>query len=185
MRTRQITTLALTLLAPAALLVTGCDTAPKTEVDRQSLSADVQATLTRFKGTDPSLKPLLTGSKGYAVFPDIGKGGFIIGGAYGKGEVFTGDTRIGFCDVSQGSIGFQAGAQSYSTVLVFLTDKEFLNFKSGNYTFAANVSAVALAAGAAAQADYAKGVVVLVETRGGLMAEAAVGGQKYTYKPLN
>ncbi|MGQ0626854.1 MAG: YSC84-related protein, partial [Phycisphaerales bacterium] len=133
--------------------------------------------------TDPSLNVLLTGAKGYAVFPDIGKAGLVLGGAYGKGEVFQGSTQIGFCDLTQGSIGLQIGAQSYSEVVVFLTDREFANFKAGSYAFAANVSAVALSAGAAGKADYAKGVIVLVETRGGLMAEASVGGQKFSYLP--
>jgi len=166
----------------AGFMMGGCETAPRTEGDRLSLSADVDATLVRFEQADPSLRPLLNAAVGYAVFPDVGKAGFIVGGGYGKGEFFEGGVRTGYCDISQGSIGFQVGAQSYAEVVLFLKKSEVAAFKSGNYEFAANWSAVALAAGAASKADYAKGVIVLVEPRGGLMAEASVGGQKFSYR---
>ena len=106
---RTVSTLILSLvLAPAALIaLAGCETAPKSEADRSSLTAEVQATLSRFRYTDPSLSPLLSGAKGYAVFPDVGKAGLVVGGAYGHGELYQGTDKVGFCDIVQGTVGLQ------------------------------------------------------------------------------
>ena len=176
---------ALSLLAATPLMmVAACHTEPRNEEERSNLSGDVQATLNRFRNTDPSLITLMRDAVGYAVLPDVGKAGLIVGGAYGNGEVYEGGHRIGYCDVTQGSIGAQIGAQSFSEVIVFLRQSELDNFKESRFEFTANASAVALRAGAAKAANYDKGVVVLVEPRGGLMAEASVGGQKFRFRPL-
>lgn len=167
-----------------AAIVGGCQTAPKTAAERDTLASDVQAALTAFRNADASLDGLLARSVGYAVFPDIGKAGLIAGGAYGRGELFEGGVRVGFCDVRQGTVGLQAGAQTYSQIIIFLTPEKLQDFKSGKLAFAANASAVAIKAGAAATADYSGGVVVFVQSRGGLMAEAAIGGQQFTFSPF-
>lgn len=171
--------LALVLAAP--LCVTGCSTAPKNDKDRQVLSDDVSATLTRFKTEDPTLQDLLNRSVGYAVFPNIGKGGLIVGGSYGKGEVFEGGKRIGWCDNSQATVGLQIGVQNFSELVVFMKKDNLTSFKSGDYSFTADVSAVAISKGAAAKTDPAKGVVVFLGKETGLMAEASVGGQRFRF----
>lgn len=169
--------------ACAAGLVGGCSTAPTSDTDKGALSYDVRGAMESFKGADPSLQGLLDRSSGYAIFPDIGKAGLIAGGAYGRGEVYEGGKFIGYADVTKGSIGLQAGAQTFSELLIFMTPAQLAKFKDGKFSLTADASAIAIKSGAAATADYSKGVVVFVQGKGGLMAEASVGGQGFSFVP--
>src|SRR5262245_3360382 len=95
-------------------ILIGCTSpTPKHESERQALATESTASLNTFTTEDPSLKPLLDKAVGYAVFPDVGKGGFIAGGAYGKGEVFEGGKKIGYADLTQATIGLQIGGQTF------------------------------------------------------------------------
>ena len=132
---------------------------------------------------DPSLDRLLGQSIGLAVFPSVGKGGAGVGGAYGKGVLYEGDRAVGYCDMTQGTLGLQLGAQSYTEILVFSTRDAFDRFKSGNFAFDAQATAVGLNKGAAANASFSQGVAVFTTDEAGLMVEVAVGGQKFTYQP--
>jgi lipid-binding SYLF domain-containing protein len=164
----------------------GCKTAPKTEGDAVKLSANADAAIAAYKGQDSSLQALLDKSVGYAVFPDIGKAGWFVGGSYGKGQVYTQDGKmIGYADITSVSAGFQWGAQDFSELLVFMKQGDFDSFKTGDFSVGANVSAVALTAGAAGTTDPSKGVIAFVDTKGGLMAEAAVGGQRMRFHPAD
>jgi lipid-binding SYLF domain-containing protein len=165
-------------------LLAGCSTSPKTEGDTAALGANTQAALDSFKAKDPSLQPLLDRAVGWAVFPDIGKAGWFVGGSYGRGEAFEGGRKIGYADISEVSAGFQWGAQNFRQILVFMKQEELDKFKTGDFSLGGNVSAVALTAGAAGKTDPSKGVIALVDTKGGLMAEAAVGGQRLRFRPL-
>ena len=161
----------------------GCSTAPKTAAKRASLHQEVLATISTFKQEDPSLQKLFDDASGYAVFPTIGKGAIGLGGAYGRGQLFEDGQVIGFCDLTQGTIGFQLGGQAYSELIFFENRGALLHFKSGNLAFAAQASAVAATAGASTDADYESGVIVFTLTRGGLMYEASIGGQKFSFEP--
>ncbi len=172
----------LTLIVGLGL--SACSTEPKSEGDKSTLSAEVNAALTGFKNDDSSLQGLLDKAVGYAVFPEVGKAGLGVGGSFGRGEVFEGGKKIGFADVTKATIGLQAGAQTFSELILFLKQPTLDAFKKGEFEFSADVSAVAIKSGAAATADHSKGVVVFVRTKGGLMAEASVGGQKFNFKPL-
>jgi lipid-binding SYLF domain-containing protein len=144
----------------------------------------VRNTVQAFKKKDPGLNKFFAEAYGYAVFPSVIKGGaFGFGGAYGKGQVFERGVVVGDASVSQGSIGFQLGGQSYSEI-VFFKDREALQrFKSGNLKFAAQASAVAVTEGVAANAAYDNGVAVFSLPKKGLMVEAAIGGQRFVFKP--
>jgi lipid-binding SYLF domain-containing protein len=143
-------------------------------------------------------------SYGYALFPTIGKGGIGIGGAYGDGKIFVGGKEVGKSSMAQLSIGLQLGGQVYSQI-IFLQDKRaFDDFSSGNFEFSAQATAVAITAAAGAQsstaggssagasggkndastasAGYTKGMAVFTVAKGGLMYEAALAGQKYSYE---
>lgn len=148
-----------------------------------TLQDDAQATLTRFKSQDTSLEQVLKNAVGYAVFPTIGKGGFIAGAAYGRGTVYEGGKQIGYADIRQGSVGAQIGGQSFAELLVFQTPEAMYKFKNNNFTFGANATAVALQAGAAAGTEFKDGVAMFMETKGGLMADASLSGQKFTFVP--
>ena len=173
----------LIVLAAMGTSLSGCSTAPKTQSKRDTLHADVLTTIDRFKREDPSMEALFKESAGYAVFPTVGKGAVGIGGAYGKGELFEGGKKIGYCDLSQGTIGFQLGGQAYSELIFFQNNTSLQSFKGGNLEFAAQASAVAATAGASANADFENGVLVFTMEKGGLMYEASIGGQKFSYVP--
>lgn len=162
----------------------GCSTAPKSVEAREELGSEVQAALVAAKQTDPGLQRFFDTAVGYAVFPTVGKGAVGVGGAYGRGQLFERGQLIGYCSLTQASIGLALGGQSY-TELIFFEDQAALDrFKSGNYAFSAQASAVALKSGASANARYADGVAVFTMGEAGLMVEASVGGQKFAFEPI-
>ena len=163
----------------------GCSTAPRTDVDRVRLHDEVATTITQFKQKDPSLTRYFDEAYGYAVFPSVGKGAIGIGGAYGRGVVYEQGRRIGYCDLSQGTIGFQLGGQAYSEAIFFEHEDPLQEFKIGNFAFSAQASAIAATAGASADAPYENGVAVFTMPQGGLMFEASIGGQNFSFAPLD
>ena len=167
-----------------ALCLTGCSTAPKTVEGRADLDQAVRHTIDVAHQTDPGIQGFMDKSAGYAVFPTVGKGAIGVGGAFGRGELIQGGRMIGYCTLTQASIGASLGGQSYSELIFFETPIALDNFKSGDYTFAAQVSAVALKSGASANAKYADGVAVFTLGEEGLMVEASVGGQKFSFQPV-
>lgn len=140
--------------------------------------------LAKIRKTDPGLKKFFESSAGYAVFPNVAKGGLIIGGAGGSGYLFENGKAVGKTTLSQASIGAQVGGQAYYEIIFFETKETLAAFKKGEWTMAAQVSAVALKSGASADAKYKEGVAVFTLAQGGAMAEASLGGQKFKYYPL-
>lgn len=143
---------------------------------------------------------------GYAVFPTIGKAGFIIGAARGGGQVYVAGQHVGNTTMTQVSAGLLAGGQGFSQIVFFQDERSFGEFTGGNFEFGANASAVAVTAGASATAatsgasagasggkkdattagtSYHKGMKVFTIAKGGLMLEASVGGQKFSYTPVD
>ena len=146
------------------------------------INPDVTETISRFKQRDPGIQRFFDEAYGYAVFPTIGKGAVGLGGAYGRGQVFEKGSLVGTSKMAQVTIGFQWGGQAYSE-LVFFKDKTALDrFKSGKLEFSAQASAVAITLGASATADYENGVAVFTMTKGGLMYEASIGGQSFSFE---
>ncbi len=144
-------------------------------------------------------------SYAYAVFPSIGQGALVVGGAHGKGHVYVQDKYVGNTTMTQVSVGFQAGGRAYS-MIIFLQDKRaFEEFTGGNYEFGADVNATAITAAASGQvgttgassgasggqkdatttgSSYYKGMAVFTIVKGGAMVQAAVAGQKFTYQAV-
>ena len=147
-------------------------------------NSKVAQTIADFKNHDPDLKTFFNKAYGYAVFPTVGKGGIVVGGAYGTGEVFKKGQLIGTTSLSQLTIGFQLGGQAYSELIFFKDKKSLSDFTAENFEFGAQVSAVAVTAGASANADYNNGVAIFTLAKGGLMYEASVGGQKFTFSEI-
>ena len=152
---------------------------------------------------DAGVSNLFRSAYGYALFPTIGKAGFVLGGAYGTGRVYRGGTYIGNTDMTQATIGFQLGAAGFSQVIFFKDKRALDEFTRGNFEFGADAEAVAITAAAGASAntsgssatasggknnantvgDYHKGMATFTITKGGLMYEVSVGGQKFSYTP--
>jgi lipid-binding SYLF domain-containing protein len=133
------------------------------------------------KAADPGIEKFFEESAGYAVFPSVGKGGIGIGGAHGKGLVIVNDQVVGRSTLTQVTIGLQLGGQVYSEFVFFKDETALDDFQRGNFELGAQASAVAATTGASADADYNKGVAIFTHVTGGLMYEASVGGQKFTY----
>jgi lipid-binding SYLF domain-containing protein len=170
-------------MAVAALLATGCATAPRTAEGKTELNSKVQSAIGKATKSDPGLEKFFDEAVGYAVFPTVGKGAIGVGGAYGRGELYEGGQLDGYCTLTQASIGLALGGQAYTELIFFETKTALDRFKSGNFAFAAQASAVALKSGASANAKYTDGVAVFTMGEAGLMYEASVGGQKFSYEP--
>jgi lipid-binding SYLF domain-containing protein len=137
-----------------------------------------------FKKTDPTIGKFFETSVGWAVFPSVAKGAFIVGGAGGKGVLFENGKAVGTTSLVQVTIGLALGGQEYAEIIFFENALALSSFRGGNFALAAQVSAVAAASGAAATAKYQQGVAVFTVAIGGLMYEASVGGQKFEFKPF-
>lgn len=185
----QLTTTLIWLLATLA-----CDTA---------WADTYQDTINNFANAGESGE-FFRKSYGYAVFPTIGKAGIGVGGAYGEGRVYVGGKHVGNTSMTQVTIGWQLGGQAYSMIIFFRDQRAFDEFTSGNFELSAQATAVAITAGASAAAStagssvaasadkrdaatvggYYTGMAMFTVAKGGLMYEASVGGQKFSYKPL-
>jgi lipid-binding SYLF domain-containing protein len=165
------------------LALSACSTAPESVEGKANIEQEAATALESARRTDPTLVPVFDSSAGYAVFPSVGKGAAGIGGAYGKGVLYEDGVAIGYCDLSQATIGFQLGGQSYTEIICFETEQALENFKQGNFRFDAQATAVALKSGAGANAEFKDGVAVFTMDEAGLMYEASVGGQKFSYQP--
>jgi len=137
-----------------------------------------------FKKADPSMENLFRNSAGYVIFPNVGKGGAGIGGAAGKGTVYQKGMPVGTAQMVQATVGAQAGGEAYREIIFFKEQDALDRFMNNKFEFSEQASAIAVKAGAAANADYRNGVVVLSQEKAGLMVEASLGGQKFTYKAL-
>jgi lipid-binding SYLF domain-containing protein len=170
-----ITAVLFFLTSPAVLWAFEPDTS-------NEMQLDVAKAILEVKKSDPGIQSFFDGSSGYAVFPSVGKGAIGIGGAHGKGLVIVDDKVIGKTSLSQVTIGLSLGGQKYAQFIFFKDDIALGHFQRGNYEMGAQASAVAVTAGASADADYDAGVAVFTNIAGGLMADASVGGQKFTYE---
>ena len=151
------------------------------------------------------LTPYFDSAYGYAVFPSIGKGAVGIGGAYGHGKVYQHGQVTGVATLAKISVGFQVGGQVFQEIIFFQDKRAYDEFTIGSFELDATASAVAITAGAQAQTGtggtsagvstgpdtglqsapgYTKGMAIFVHAKGGFMAEAAIGGQKFTFEPI-
>jgi len=137
-----------------------------------------------FLKTDPSMENLFTNSAGYVIFPNVGKGAVGVGAAAGKGAVYEKGRVVGTAQMTQVTVGAQAGGQAYREVIFFQNKDALDRFMQDKVEFSGQASAIAVKSGASANANYRDGVVVFSQEKGGLMLEASLGGQKFSYKPL-
>ena len=164
-------------------LMAGCSTGSVTKEEGDALSKQAQASRQEWNKVDPQFEAFAKKGYGFAFFPEITKGGLVFGGARGRGVVYEKGQHIGYADLTQASVGFQAGFQDYSQLIVFENQAAMAKFKRNEIDFGANASAVVADKGAAAGAQFVDGVAVFVRPTGGAMAEASLGGQQIAYLP--
>lgn len=146
---------------------------------------DAENAKTSLLKNDNGLERFFENSAGYVIFPNVGKGGFIIGGASGTGVVYQDGDVVGMADLKKLSIGLQAGGQAIIEIIFFETDTDLDRFKEDDFQFSAEASAVAVKSGIAFNAKYKDGVAVFALPKAGLMADASVGGQKFEYSAID
>jgi lipid-binding SYLF domain-containing protein len=173
MRTGQI--------AAVVAVVTMATLAPVRAQDKDA--TEVATAISNFKSADPSLAAWFNSAYGYAVFPSVGKGGLVVGGAAGSGRVFEKGAYIGDAHLTQATIGAQIGGESFAEVIFFETKAALDRFKENRFEMSAGLSAVAASEGKSKDAKYTDGVAVFTHAKKGLMAEASIGGQKFKFTP--
>ncbi len=163
-----------------ALLSAGAQAWDPSEVD--DLNAKAMEAKAEMLKADPKMQRFFDSANAYVTIPTVGKAGFGVGGARGKGLLYEGGKPTAIVTLTQLTVGFQWGGQAYSEFLFFKDAKDTEDFKRGNYELGAQASAVAVTAGVSADANYTGGVAVFTRAKGGLMYEASVGGQKFSVK---
>lgn len=170
--------IALMTVTTAALAALPLQAQKPADLDK---AAEAKATML---GKDPGMAKWFDGAYGYAMFPNVGKGGMGIGGAHGNGTVFREGSPVGKAELLQVTVGFQLGGQSFIEVIFFKDKTALDDFTRGNFEFGAEASAVAFTAEASAKLAYNGGVAIITMAKGGLMYEASIGGQKFNYTPF-
>ena len=170
----------LTMIVASLFIVISAisQTSPKDK----KLIEDSKLAKAAFTRADATLKNKFKKAYGYVLFPNVGKGGAIIGGASGNGVVYQNGKMIGRARMTQVTVGLQIGGQGYREVIFFENMNDLERFKGNNFELSAQTSAVAVKEGSSENVKYAEGVLIFTQTKGGLMAEASVGGQKFTFK---
>ncbi|MBU2905942.1 lipid-binding SYLF domain-containing protein [Arenibacter algicola] len=164
------------------LIVTGLAYSQKNDTNK--LLADAENAKQKMIQQDQGLKKFFNNASGYVIFPNVGEGGLIVGAASGKGIVYEKGNSVGIASLKKLDIGVQAGGQALAQVIFFETKEALNEFKTDDYAFSAEVSAVVIESGASQNANYNDGVVVFTMPKAGLMVDASVGGQKFDYEPF-
>ena len=170
--------------ALAALVIgtmAACSTAPASQQGKDDLVRRAAAALTAWNREIPGIEGFARGSYGYAMFPEIGKGGAGLGGAYGRGVVYEGGQHIGYADLSQASLGVQLGGQSYGELIVFATRAALERFKQGRTDGTVDTSAVLIESGYAVNIELIGDATVFLKPNAGAMGQLVVAGQRLTF----
>lgn len=158
-----------------------CFTAMAQNKKDKKIMKDAEKAKKALLKADSGLQEYFDDSAGYVIFPNVGKGGFIIGAASGNGVVYQNGKTVGMADLKKLTVGFQAGGQAVTEAIFFENEADLIEFKGDEFEFSAGISAIALKSGVAASAKYKEGVAVFVLPKAGLMADVTVGGQKFEY----
>ena len=168
----------------AALAIPACASGPKSTSEQHTLDNQVTTTLDEMRAKDPGINQVLGSAYAYAVFPDVGKGGFIVGAAGGRGMLYEQGRATGNVKIQQGSFGAQAGAQTFAELVVLHDQAEVNKLKSGHFDLGGNASAVVIKTGGGLATETARGQTVFVMPRGGAMVDVSVAGQRIMFEPL-
>jgi lipid-binding SYLF domain-containing protein len=178
----MINALRLALVVPVLLL--GMNVASAKDIDTDELHGKVEAIKKDWQAKDDTFDATLKGAYAYAIFPEVGKGGFIVGASHGAGEVYKKGKLIGHSKMTQTTVGAQVGGQTYAEVILFKNKKALDRFKASRFEGSAAATAIGGKKGAAAASKYKDGTAIMVLPLKGAMAEAAGGGQKFKFEPV-
>lgn len=148
---------------------------------KAQLIRDAKDSKNAFIENSNNMADLFDSAVGYVIFPNVGKGAYILGGAAGNGVLFENGQVQGFAELRQIDIGLQIGGQAYRQAILFQTQNELNKFKEGNYSLSGNASAVILEQGKAKNVEFNNGRAIVTMPKAGAMVEVSVGGQKFEY----
>ncbi|MGY5846155.1 lipid-binding SYLF domain-containing protein [Salegentibacter sp. HM20] len=152
--------------------------------EQQELIDDAEKAKAAFMAENAETGNLFDEAAGYVIFPNVGKGAYILGGAAGNGVVYQNGELIGFAELRQLDIGFQLGGQAFRQAILFETQAELDEFKEGSYKLAGNASAVVIEKGKAKSLEFKDGRAIITMPKAGAMIEASVGGQRFDYQDM-
>lgn len=164
------------------LILTACGS---TKMSEDDLVTDARQEKAMIEREHPLMSNYFDSAEGYAIFPNVGKGAYIIGGASGNGVVYDSGSLIGYADLKQVDIGLQLGGKAFVEVIFFETEAALDRFKNGGFELSANASAVILDEGFSRELEFRDGVAVVTVPKGGAMAGISVGGQRFNFIPAD
>lgn len=150
--------------------------------DDKSLIDDAKKAKSAFTEKDPAISKLFASAEGYVIFPNVGKGATLVGGAAGNGVVFENNNAVGMAKLRQIDVGLQVGGQAFRQVIFFKNEAALKRFKEGKFELSGNASAVVLEDGVAKSIEFRDGIAVVTMPKAGAMVEISVGGQKFEYE---
>lgn len=150
--------------------------------EQKEIINDSKKAKAAFNQKDPAMSKIFASAEGYVIFPNVGKGAYVVGGAAGNGAVYENGNLVGMAKLRQIDVGLQVGGQAYSQVIFFKTEEALNRFKAGNFELAGNASAVVLEEGKAVSIEFRDDVAVVTMPKAGAMVEISVGGQKFEYE---
>lgn len=174
----------LLIILPLYLMILVAPALQAQSSEQQEIIADAESAKQTLVQHDGYMQTLFENSEGYVIFPNVGKGAYVVGGASGNGAVYQGGQLIGMADLKQLDVGLQLGGQAFIQVMFFGNQAALDEFKQGEFELAANASAVALDKGAAQNIQFKDGVAVVTLPKAGAMLEVSVGGQKFNFEEL-
>ena len=149
--------------------------------DDMRVMKDAEKAMTTLKSSDKGLESFFSNASGYVIFPNVGEGALIVGAASGNGVLYENGVATGMASMKKIDIGMQAGGEAYTQVIFFETEEALNEFKTENFEFSAEAKAVIVDKGASKSANYNDGVVIFAKSKAGAMADASIGGQKFSY----
>lgn len=169
---------------PVISLLALARTRPAFAASASQLVRNSNAALQNLYSVEPNARMLGNQAKAILVFPNIVKAGFILGAETGDGVLFEDGLPTSYYNISAGSYGLQAGVQSFSYALFFMTDLG-LNYlvQSQGWSVGAGPSVVVLDQGKAASitsTTLTQDVYAIPFGEQGLMAGLGIEGSKIT-----
>ena len=163
------------------LFITFISCGPGKSGDADTLMQDAMQAKTAMTQANANVQDLLSTSAGYAIFPNVGKGAYIIGGASGNGVVYENGAMIGYANLKQVDVGLQVGGKAYREILFFENQEDLNDFIDGEYELSGNATAVILEKGKSKTIKFQDGIAVATMPKAGAMIGVSVGGQRFTY----
>ncbi|MBW2225386.1 MAG: lipid-binding SYLF domain-containing protein [Deltaproteobacteria bacterium] len=158
----MVTALRLALIVPVLLLGISTDASARRNKDKGEIAEMVVQVRKDWQAKDKTFNKTLKKAYAYAIFPSVGKGGFIVGASHGAGEVYKKGKLIGHAKMTQTTVGAQVGGQTYAEVILFKNKKALDRFKANRFEGTAAATAIGGKKGAAAASKYKDGVAIMV-----------------------